>query len=61
MGAFLGKLAPMLLKGGMQAAKSPMGRGAMLGYSVGRNKNLQQGQADGAPKNESLEGWFPGR
>lgn len=60
MGALL-RLAPMLLKGVTAAARSPMGKGAMLGYSVGRNKNLQQGQADGAPKNESLEGWFPGR
>lgn len=61
MGAFLGKLAPMLLRGAVSTAKSPMAKGAMIGYSAGRNKNLQQGQADGAPKNESLEGWFPGR
>jgi hypothetical protein len=45
----------------MSFAKTPMGKGAIGGYIVGRNQNMQQGQADGAPKNENMQGYFPGR
>jgi hypothetical protein len=58
-------LGPAMTKkaigGAMTFAKSPMGKGAIGGYMVGRNQSMQQGQADGAPKNENMQGYFPGR
>jgi hypothetical protein len=41
-------------------AKTPMGKGAIGGYMVGRNQSLKQGQADGQPR-ENMQGWFPGQ
>jgi hypothetical protein len=32
----------------------------MGGYAMGRNSNMQQGQADGQPR-ENMQNYFPGR
>jgi hypothetical protein len=50
--------------GAVAAAKTPMGKGAIGGYmvgkAVGRNSNMQQGQEDGQPR-ENMQNYFPGR
>jgi hypothetical protein len=47
--------------GAINFAKTPMGKGAIGGYLVGRNQNLKQGQADGGQAPENMQGYFPGR
>lgn len=50
---------PMLARGAMGMMKSPMGRGAIGGFvvgkAVGRNQAANQGMTDGGMGN-----WFPG-
>jgi hypothetical protein len=43
-----------------KAALSKPGLAAMGGYAMGRNSNMQQGQADGQPR-ENMQNYFPGR
>jgi len=68
MGALIARLAPMLAKAGSSAVGQAAKTGAVQGVQVGaagRVANMMQGKKDGAAqqqgKNESLEGWFPGR
>jgi hypothetical protein len=53
-------LTKKAIGGAVSFAKTPMGKGAIGGYLVGRNQNMQQGQADGQPR-ENMNGYFPGR
>lgn len=46
--------------GAVAAAKTPMGKGAIGGYMVGRHMSMKQGQQDGQPR-ENMDGYFPGR
>lgn len=66
MGFLVSRLAPMLAKAGSSAVGQAAKTGAVQGVQVGaagRVANMVQGKKDGESKgkNESLEGWFPGR
>ncbi len=65
VGAVARVAGPMLARGAMRAApslgraataamKSPMGKGAAIGYAVGRGQSFNQGRSS------SMDGWFPG-
>ena len=58
----LARLAPMLTRVGGSAVGQAAKAGALQGVT-GRVSNMVQGQKDGqsGSKNESLEGWFPGK
>lgn len=64
MGALIARLAPVLGKVGGSAVGQAAKAGAMQGVA-GRVANMVQGQKDGgaqeAPKNENIQGYFPGR